>query len=197
MTAPRQVAPSQLSVSLGALARLAERLDPFDFIPRAKVAGRIITVGPFHLRQSEYAAVMDATDSTSVLLANLTPHGDVGDGPAWRVSRTYPFEALKSDGDWDGIGQSVIWDENGSWLVIVSNEGHGIVAGNERLVGEVARRLPHRNDDLVEIVDQLVAGRSETVEADGRVMAMVARLHGPEEARRVRDRLGACRERST
>jgi hypothetical protein len=184
--AARQVAPRENDEALAALARIAERLDPFDFVPCAGVTGRIVTLGPFHLRPAEYDVVMGAGRSSPVLLANLTPYGVVGRGPTWRVAGRYPFEELKADSAWDGISQSVLWDSGGSWLVVVSNEGHGIVAGDRGFVEDVERRLPHRSEDLVEIVDRLVAGRPQTREADDRILSSVARLYGPVEARRVR-----------
>lgn len=104
--------------------------------------------------------------------------------------RAYPFEHLKADLDWDGISQSVLWDADGSWLVVVSNEGHGIVAGQAKFVDDVARQLPHRDDDLAEIVDRLIAGRPDTADADSRVWEMVSRLHGTDEAQRIRNELG-------
>lgn len=190
VTATPKVTRGDLAASLSALARVAERVDPFDFVPRANVTARIVTMGPFHLREAEFAAVMETSGARFAFLANLAPEGEVGDGPAWRVPRTYPFEELKSDADWDGIGQSVLWGADGSWLVTVSNEGHGIIAGQRGFVDEVERRLPHRGDDLAEIIDRLLGRRPETVDADARLMAMVARLHGADEERRIRDDLG-------
>lgn len=185
---PAQVPAPEWTSSLRALPRVAERVDPFDFVPHKGVSARIVTVGPFHLRQAEYDAVFDASGAVLALLANLTPDGEVSDGPVWSVSRTYPFEDLKSDPAWDGISQSALWGADGSWLVVVSNEGHGIAAGTEKFVDALARLLPHQ-DDLVEIVDRLVVGRRDSAEADNHMFAMVARVHGADEGQRIRDQL--------
>lgn len=185
-----RLSPSDARESVEILARVAVRLDPFDFVPRDGVTARIVTIGPFYPRESEYATVMDAAEPGTVLLANLMPDGSAcRGGPVWTVSGRYPFEDLKSDPDWNGISESVLWHSHGTWTVVVSNEGHGILAGPSSFVSRIATNLPHHNDDLREVIERLVGGRPDTRDYDDRLLAMVSRLYGAAEARSIRSRL--------
>ena len=73
----------------------------------------------------------EANEARRVLeraLAELA-EGDVFVPNVWEVGTSeYPFKRLKRDHAWNGIGPSVCWDPDAKWVVVVSDEGHGVIS---------------------------------------------------------------------
>jgi hypothetical protein len=186
----RRLTPSQAAGALAALAKVAVNVDPFDFVPAPGVCARLVTLGPFHLRPAEFAAVMSIVGDTPAALANLGFHGSVHGESMWEVTANmYPFEELKRDGAWNGIGSSVLWGLRSEWAVVASDEGHGVIAGSPEFVRRVRAGLPHGEDDLAVVIERLHVGSSAEVAEDESLLRMVRRLYGDLEAERVASQL--------
>src|SRR5215218_1229937 len=66
--------------------------------------------------------------------------------------------ALKRDHAWNGIGSSVLWDPDAKWVVVVSGEGHGVIAGSSAFVAALQDRLPHGGESVGEIARLCTSG---------------------------------------
>ncbi len=169
----------------------AERLDPFDFVPSEGATARIATLGPFYLRPAEWTAMAASSDVEHVVLVNLNTNGEVFRENCWGVEvGDYPFEKLKHDERWNGIGQSAVASPDGTWVLVISNEGHGVISGQSEFVSKLAKRLRGDKDPLFDLVERIFIGRPEKADADARLLEMVSRLYGWEKARRVINELG-------
>lgn len=127
-----------------------------------------------------------AAGCQSVLLANLTPGGEVFRRNTWEVDvGDYPFDGLKRDEQWNGIGSSAVVAPEGTWVLVVSNEGHGVVSGPKKFVSGFLEGLPVGDEDLAQLIERLFIGRLEKTEVDTRLLGMLTRLYGREAADRA------------
>jgi hypothetical protein len=173
------------------LRSIAENIDPFAFVAAPGTAARLVTIGPFHPRPDEFFAIGEVVGGSPALLANLSPEGEMFVPNVWEVATSdYPFARLKADHAWNGIGSSVLWDPGGTWAVVVSDEGHGVIAGSATFVGHLRDRLPNGRETVGEIAERLYIGSPESRDADQRLVQMIARIYGEAEAQRVVTALG-------
>lgn len=168
--------------------RIVQRPDPFAFVPAPMVAARIVSIGPYYLRPTEYAALQRVVPGSTILIANLGLDGSLFAENVWRTQIwRYPFDELKSDESWNGIGSSAVWGADGAWAIVTSDEGHGVAAGSAAFVAEFTRELSWKSEELADIVERICGGFIGSDPQADRVRSMVERIYSEGEARRIFD----------
>lgn len=151
MTSYEYRPPSE--TSLAALRRLYASTDPCGEPVRKEVEARTLLFPVFYAldeRQFEAVAAAAADVGTrACVLFDL--EGDIVDSSSW-PRRAATLTSLESYADYralTGPWEAALIDAGGQWGILISREGHAIVAGKTAFVEALTARFPEAGADVL------------------------------------------------